>query len=36
MDREDYRIGVPRAGSYRRILCSDDENSAENADRKEL
>ena len=24
VDREDYRIGVPRAGSYRRILCSDD------------
>ena len=25
VDREDYRIGVPRAGSYRRIFCSDDE-----------
>ena len=24
VDREDYRIGVPRAGSYRRIFCSDD------------
>lgn len=22
--RENYRIGVPRAGSYRRIFCSDD------------
>ena len=24
VDREDYRIGVPRAGSYMRIFCSDD------------
>ena len=23
--RENYRIGVPRAGSYRRVFCSDDE-----------
>ena len=25
MARENYRIGVPRAGSYRRVFCSDDE-----------
>ena len=25
VEREDYRIGVPNAGSYRRIFCSDDE-----------
>lgn len=24
VERHDYRIGVPRSGSYRRIFCSDD------------